>query len=292
MPQSRWGTISPSLRRGSGESKIRQLQSEPYLSVVIPCYNEERRLPGTLSKVIAYLQRKGREAEIVVVDDGSSDRTVAIAEQASAENPIVHVIRNEHRGKAFAVRTGMLAAAGQFVLFSDADSATPIEEADKLLPHLEQGVDVAIASREGKEAQRLQEPWHRHLMGRVFNLIVQLLALPGIHDTQCGFKAFRRAAARELFGNMQLYGEQTGGPVKGAMLTGFDVEILFLARKWGYRIAEVPVVWSYGAESKVHPLKDSWRNLRDVLRVRWNDLRGRYDEPHRRKAREEEARSK
>jgi hypothetical protein len=108
---------------------------------------------------------------------------------------------------------------------------------------------------------------------------VQLLAVPGIHDTQCGFKAFRRAAARDLFGNMQLYGAGDTGPVKGAMLTGFDVEILFLARKWGYRIVEVPVHWSYGAESKVHPIKDSWRNLRDVLLVRWNDLRGRYRRP-------------
>jgi dolichyl-phosphate beta-glucosyltransferase len=273
--------MSPSVERDAGEFKITQLQSEPYLSIVIPSYNEERRLPGTLSKVIAYLQRKGGRAEILVVDDGSSDDTAAVVEQVGAANPMVRLIRNPHRGKAYAVRTGMLAAAGQFVLFSDADGATPIEEADKLLPRLEEGVDVAIASREGKDARRFDEPWHRHLMGRVFNLVVQLLALPGIHDTQCGFKAFRRGAARELFGHMQLYGEAATSPVKGAMLTGFDVEILFLARKWGYRIAEVPVHWSYGAESKVHPIKDSWRNLRDVLLVRWNDLRGRYSEPRR-----------
>jgi glycosyltransferase involved in cell wall biosynthesis len=270
------GEVLPSRRREAGESKITQLHSEPYLSIVIPSYNEEHRLPGTLSKVVAYLQRKGRSAEILVVDDGSSDDTAAVVEQLAAANPMVHLIRNEHRGKAFAVRTGMLAAGGQFVLFSDADGATPIEEADKLLPRLEEGYDVAIASREGKEARRFDEPWHRHLMGRVFNWIVQLLAVPGIHDTQCGFKAFRREAARDLFGNMQLYGDGATGPVKGAMLTGFDVEILFLARKWGYRIVEVPVLWSYGAESKVHPIKDSWRNLRDVLLVRWNDLRGRY----------------
>ena len=279
MPQSRHSVVSPSLGRDAGESKITQLQSEPYLSIVIPSYNEERRLPGTLSKVTAYLQAKGRSAEIWVVDDGSSDHTTAVVEQASAANPMVHLIRNEHRGKAYAVRTGMLAASGQFVLFSDADGATPIEEADKLLPYLEEGADVAIASREGKDARRFDEPWHRHIMGRVFNLIVRLLAVPGIHDTQCGFKAFRRQAARDLFGNMQLYGETTAGPVKGAMLTGFDVEILFLARKWGHRIVEVPVHWSYGAESKVHPIKDSWRNLRDVLLVRWNDLRGRYRRP-------------
>jgi glycosyltransferase involved in cell wall biosynthesis len=276
MPQSRHSVVSPSFERDAGDSKITQLLSEPYLSIVIPSYNEERRLPGTLSKVIAYLQTKGCRAEILVVDDGSSDRTAAVVEELSAANPLFHLIRNEHGGKACAVRTGMLAAAGQFVLFSDADGATPIEEADKLLPRLEEGYDVAIASREGQDARRFDEPWHRHFMGRVFNLMVQLLALPGIHDTQCGFKAFRREAARDLFGNMQLYGEGASRPVKGALLTGFDVEILFLARKRGYRIVEVPVHWSYGAESKVHPLKDSWRNLRDVLLVRWNDLRGRY----------------
>jgi dolichyl-phosphate beta-glucosyltransferase len=235
------------------------------------------------------------------VDDGSTDQTAAVVEQLAATHgvhapregatPVIRLIRNEHRGKAFAVRTGMLAAAGQFVLFSDADGATPIQEADKLLPHLEQGIDVAIASREGKQARRFDEPWHRHIMGRVFNLIVQVLAIPGIHDTQCGFKAFRREAAHDLFENMLLYRLDSSGPVKGAMLTGFDVEILFMARKWGYRIVEVPVHWSYGAESKVHPIKDSWRNLRDVLLVRWNDLRRRYDELPRPKAREEQTRS-
>ena len=269
-----------------GESKIKQLQKNPYLSIVIPCYNEERRLPATLAKVTSHLQTKEYGAEIIVVDDGSTDHTATVAEGIAGADPtlapgrrstpVLRVIRNEHRGKAFAVQTGVLAAAGQFVLFSDADGATPIEEADKLLPYLEEGYDVAIASREGVQAKRVHEPWHRHVMGRVFNLIVQALALPGIQDTQCGFKAFRRDAARDLFGNMQLYGPGATGPVKGAMLTGFDVEILFLARKWGYRIAEVPVCWYYGAESKVHPLKDSWRNFRDVLRVRWNDLRGRY----------------
>ena len=274
----------------SGESTITQLHSAPYLSVVIPCYNEERRLPATLGLVATHLQTRNYSAEIIVVDDGSTDRTAAIADEIAAAGhgtPIVRVIRNEHRGKAFAVRTGMLAAAGQMVLFTDADGATPIEEVDKLLPRLEEGYDVAIASREGLQAKRFGEPWHRHIMGRVFNVIVQLLALPGIHDTQCGFKAFRRDAARVLFGDMQLYGPGASGPVKGAMVTGFDVEILFLARKWGYRIAEVPVHWYYGAESKVSPLKDSWRNFRDVALVRWNDLRGRYSRPPEHKGHEE-----
>lgn len=212
---------------------------------------------------------------MVVVDDGSSDDTAALVEEAARKDASLQLIRNGHYGKAYTVRTGMLAAQGRFVLFTDADGATPIEEVDKLLPLLEQGADVAIASREGSGARRIGEPWHRHVMGRVFNLIVRIIALPGIHDTQCGFKCFRREAAQALFGGMRLYGEQAG-TVKGALLTGFDVEVLFLARKWGYRIAEVPVAWYYGSESKVNPIKDSWRNLRDVLLVRWNDLRGRY----------------
>jgi len=198
-------------------------------------------------------------------------------EALAAAHPVLSLICNPHRGKAYAVRTGILSSNGQYVLFMDADGATPIGEVEKLLPYLEGEYDVAIASREGAGAQRYDEPSYRHLMGRVFNFIVRSLAVPGIHDTQCGFKAFRRDAAQNLFANMKLYPEHAG-PVQGAVVTAFDVEILFLARKWGYAIAEVPVHWYYGDESKVSPLKDSWRNLRDVMRVRWNDLRGRY--PH------------
>ena len=249
--------------------------TEPYLSIVVPAYNEERRLPNTLRHITSHLQAKSYAVEIIVVDDGSTDNTARLVEELAETDSIVHLIRNEHRGKAYAIRTGMLAARGEYVLFTDADEATPISEVDKLLPRLEEGYDVAIASREGLGARRYNEPWYRHVMGRVFNFIVQSLAVPGIEDTQCGFKAFRREAARDLFGNMQLYGAGAG-TVRGALLTAFDVEILFLARKWGYQIAEVPVQWYYGADSKVNPLKDSWHNLRDVLRVRYNDLRGQY----------------
>ena len=243
--------------------------------MVVPAYNEERRLPDTLRKITSFLQSKSYPAQIVVVDDGSLDSTALQVQRLAEQNPMLRLLRNEHHGKAFTVRTGMLAADGHYILFTDADGATPIEETDKLLPHLIEGCDVVIASREGMGALRHGEPWFRHLMGRVFNFIVRTLAVPGIQDTQCGFKAFRQEAARDLFEHMQLY---RGGavPVLGAMLTGFDVEILFLARKWGYRIAEVPVQWFYGTDSKINPLKDSWRNLTDVLQVRWNDLRGRY----------------
>jgi glycosyltransferase involved in cell wall biosynthesis len=225
--------------------------------------------------MLSYLETKSYSAEVIVVDDGSQDNTADVVGDLAAAHHQVRLVRNPHGGKAHAVRTGMLAAEGEYVLFTDADGATPIEELEKLLPHLEREFDVAIGSREGAGATRHHEPAYRHLMGRVFNLIVQSLAVPGIQDTQCGFKAFRRGAAQDLFSNMQLYGSSTGH-VQGAMLTGFDVEILFLARKWGYSIVEVPVQWYFGKESKVNPIKDSWRNLRDVLRVRWNDLRGKY----------------
>ncbi len=251
------------------------MASDLYLSIVVPAYNEEHRLPETLRKITSFVQTKAYASDVIVVDDGSADATARLADDIAATNPMLKVIHNPHHGKAYTVRTGMLAATGRYVLFTDADGATPIEEIDKLLPLLEADADVAIASREGAGALRHGEPWFRHFMGRVFNLIVRLLAVPGVQDTQCGFKAFRREAAQDLFGHMQLYGQVTG-TVRGAMLTGFDVEILFMARKWGYRIAEAPVQWYYGTESKVNPLKDSWRNLTDVLRVRWNDLQGRY----------------
>jgi len=263
------------LTTATGDANINVPHSELYLSVVVPAFKEEQRLPKTLQDICTFLHAKGYAAEVIVVDDGSPDGTARVTEEFAAHEPLVRLIRNEHHGKAFTVRTGMLAAVGRYVLFTDADGATPIGEVDKLLSALEGNYDVAIASREGLGASRQGEPWFRHVMGRVFNWIVQALAVPGIHDTQCGFKAFRRAAARDLFGNMQLYGGSSG-QVRGALLTGFDVEILFMARKWGYRIVEIPVQWFYGADSKVHPLKDSWRNLSDVITVRWNGLRGRY----------------
>jgi len=256
--------------------EIKQRCAGPYLSIIVPAYNEEQRLPETLRNITSYLRDRGHAAELIVVDDGSTDSTARVVSEFAATNPIVHLIRNDHRGKAYAVRTGMLSAEGKYLLFTDADGATPIGEADKLLPRLEEGYDVAIASREGIGAQRYDEPWYRHVMGRVFNLVVRSIAVPGIQDTQCGFKAFRRDAARDLFAHMRLYSDDMG-TVRGAVVTAFDVEILFLACKWGYKIAEVPIRWHYGAESKVNPLRDSWRNLHDVLRVRWNDLRGRYE---------------
>lgn len=248
-----------------------------YLSIVIPAYNEERRLPATLQQVRAYLAAQPFASELIVVDDGSDDRTAAVA----AGFPEVQVLRREHRGKGFAVRAGALAASGAYVLLCDADLAVPIEEWVKFEGFFASGYDVVIGSREGIGATREGEPWHRHLMGRVFNWIIRLVALLDINDTQCGFKALRREVARDLFSRVRIYGDDAP-VVRGAAVTAYDVEVLFLARKCGYRIAEVPVRWRYGTETKVHPLRDSLRNLRDVFTVRLNDLRGRYREAPRR----------
>lgn len=250
-------------------------QEHPFLSIVIPAYNEARRLPATLERILDYLDQQDYPAQVIVVDDGSTDGTATVARTYDEKHRRIEVIENPHQGKGATVRRGMLAADGDVVLFSDADLSTPIEEVDRLLSWFDKGYDVVIGSREGAGARRYDEPFYRHLMGRVFNTVVRMLTVQGIQDTQCGFKAFRCDVARDLFSRMRLYTDDNK-PVVGAMVTAFDVEILYLAQRLGYRIREVPVEWHYSNETKVNPLKDSWRNLRDVLTVRWNALRGAY----------------
>jgi glycosyltransferase involved in cell wall biosynthesis len=252
-----------------------------YLSVVIPAYNESSRLPESLHKAVEYLESRDYPYEVIVVDDGSSDNTADLAEEfvkgAEIRNPSsqIKVIHNPHRGKGYAVRTGMLAAQGRYILYSDADFSAPIEEVEKLLVYLQGKYDIAIGSREGKGAARYDEPFYRHLMGRVFNTFVRLVALPQFNDTQCGFKAFRKEAAHTLFRSLHLYGEDTPD-VQGALVTGFDVEVLYLALKWGYKVKEVPVRWFYSKGANVNPVKDSYRMLKDIAKVRMNALRGVY----------------
>ncbi|MEA3344874.1 MAG: dolichyl-phosphate beta-glucosyltransferase [Chloroflexota bacterium] len=250
---------------------------KPYLSIVVPAYNEERRLPATLARILCYLDEQPYKGEIIVVDDGSEDDTVEAAKRLMSRHPNLRLIENDHRGKGYAVRTGMLAAQGQVALFTDADLAVPIEETARLLAQLEEGYDIAIGSREGLGARRYGEPWYRHLMGRGFNLLVRAIAIGQFKDTQCGFKCFRGEAAHDLFSRLQLYGDQAH-PIERAATTAFDVEVLFLALKRGYRVAEVPVEWHYGLRSKVHPISDSIHMFRDVLAVRLNDWRGLYEE--------------
>ena len=245
------------------------------LSVVVPAYNEARRLPDTLRQILAFLEQQPYKAELIVADDGSSDDTAAIVEEYAATHAMVRLLRLDHRGKGYAVRAGALASRGAIVLLCDADLAVPIEDWVRLQQPLEHGYHVAIGSREGMGASREGEPWHRHVMGRVFNFVIRVIAIGGFQDTQCGFKAMHAPVARDLFGRVQIYGDNAP-PVRGAAVTAYDVELLYLAVKRGYRVAEVPVPWRYGEETKVSAVRDSWRNLRDVVRVRWNALRGAY----------------
>jgi glycosyltransferase involved in cell wall biosynthesis len=247
----------------------------PHLTVVVPAYNEAARLPGTLDQMVTYFGEQAYDWRICVVDDGSSDGTAALARQWADREPRLTVIGNDHRGKAFAVRTGILAARSAYVAFSDADLSVPIREIERLLSALESGADVAIGSREGPGAHRYGEPAYRHLMGRVYNLLYRSVLLPGVSDSQCGFKAFRTAVAHDLFQRMLVYGADAR-PITGGMVTGFDTELLFLARRRGYRLDEIGVDWYYGKASKVRPVRDTERMIVDVFKIRAYAGAGRY----------------
>jgi dolichyl-phosphate beta-glucosyltransferase len=238
----------------------------PRISVVIPSYNEEARLPATLGRVAEYLESRPGGWELLVVDDGSRDGTAAAAEAFASSRPGVRVLRNPgNRGKGYSVRHGMLEARGRFRIFSDADLSTPIEESAKIVRALERGAGVAAASRRlGASRIETRQPWFREAMGRGFNWIVQALAVRGVSDTQCGFKGLTEEAARAIF------------PRARIDRFGFDVEILFLARKLGFPIAEVPVRWIDDPDSRVNPLRDPWRMFLEVVRVRRNDWEGLY----------------
>lgn len=246
----------------------------PELTIVIPAYNEEQRLPATLAAIDRYLGDAGVRAEIIVADDGSSDRTLERARRFQPINASMTVLSLPHRGKAHAVRDGIVSASTDYVLFTDADLSTPMRFAPMLIDELRQGAGVAIGSREGIGARRVGEPSYRHVMGRIFNFFVQALAVPGIDDTQCGFKAFRRDAAQEIFSLTRLHDP---GEIRGPRVSGFDVEVLFIARRLGYPIAVVPVYWEHVPGSKVRPLQDSALMFLDVISVRLNALRGLYD---------------
>ncbi|MFA4015401.1 MAG: hypothetical protein RUDDFDWM_000484 [Candidatus Fervidibacterota bacterium] len=240
------------------------------LSIVIPAYNERYRLPQTLKRIVNYVHQKGLHCEIIVVDDGSNDDTSNIALLTANELFFgnLRVIRyTPNMGKGFAVRTGILASRGRFILFTDADLSTPIEELDKLLKPIANGLcDIAIASRALPDSKlQVRQPLPRELLGRAFNVVVQALLLPGIKDTQCGFKCFRRKAAFDIFPRQRVFG------------FAFDVEILFIARKLGYRIIEVPVRWINSPETKVKLFKHGFQMLLHVLLIKWNALCGEYN---------------
>lgn len=249
----------------------------PFLSVVIPAYNETANLQaGALDKVAVYLQSQPCLSEVLIVDDGSADDTAARAEAWASQHPAARVIRNPHRGKADAVATGLRAAAGEIVLFTDMDQATPIGELAKLLPWFEQGYAVVIGSR-GRT--RRNAPGWRKLMS-LGQIVLRdlILGFHSIQDTQCGFKAFRRDAIAAILPRLSLYRQDERTQVRGARVSsGFDVEMLFIARKLGYRIKEVPVEWDYRRTRRVNLFKDSARGLRDLIQIRLADWRGEYD---------------
>ena len=227
------------------------------LSVVIPVYNEERRLRDTLTRVGEYLAAQAYVSEILIVDDGSADRSVEVAEAAGLGDRLRIIRHDVNRGKGAAVRTGMAAARGRYALFSDADLSTPIEEVETFWPHFENGCDVVIGSRALRESRiELHQPWVREMMGRTFNLLVRWLVVPGIHDTQCGFKMFTRQAVKALFPRCELNG------------WAFDVELLAMARREGLRVAEVPIRWINSPDTRVRAFRASFQMFTDLLRLR------------------------
>ena len=245
-----------------------------YLSVVIPAYNEEKNIRlGSLDKVSLYLEHIKLTWEVILVDDGSTDATGRLLDEFAASNKGFRVIHNPHMGKAGTVTAGVLEAKGTIILFADLDQATPIREVEKLLPFFSHGYDVVIGSRSSK---REGAPMLRLLMARGFMAVRGvLLDLKGIVDTQCGFKAFKREAAKDIFQRLRLYGGRQ--QVSGSMVTaGFDIEVIFLAKKRGYKIKEVPVDWHYVETRRVNPVTDSIQGLFDIFRIRLNAWKGYY----------------
>jgi dolichyl-phosphate beta-glucosyltransferase len=236
----------------------------PLLSIVIPAHNEESRLPPSLAKIDAFLKTQPYQAEVIVVENGSKDRTVEVAQAFAADHPYVRVIEAPVRGKGLAVKVGMLEAIGDYRFICDADLSMPIEELASFLPPQVNGFDVIIASREGKGANRVGEPEYRHLIGRINNWIIKLTILRGFEDTQCGFKMFSRKAAEDLFEVQQMTG------------IGFDIELLFIAKKRGYKIRQVPITWYFDADSRMRLVGDSMYLLAEIWQIRRNWLKGMY----------------
>jgi glycosyltransferase involved in cell wall biosynthesis len=238
---------------------------KPFFSVVIPAYNEEKRLPSTLEQLSHFLKNQSFISEIIVVENGSKDRTFEIARQFADGQRNVHVLRSEQRGKGLAIQHGVMTASGEYVFMCDADLSMPVEEISKFLPPQLERFDIAIASREAPGSVRYNEPYYRHFTGRVFNRLIRLLVLPRLQDTQCGFKCIRAQVARDIFPYQTLTG------------WAFDVELLYIARHHGYQIVEIPIDWYFNADSKISVMRDSLRMFLDLLRIRRNARRGLYD---------------
>ena len=236
-----------------------------YLSIIIPAHNEESRLPDTLEQVFHFLEKQTFTSEVIVVENGSADKTFEVAQEFSSKHKNFNVIQNE-RGKGAAVRRGMLEARGEYRFMCDADLSMPIEAVTKFLPPALNDIDIVIASREVEGSVRYDEPRYRHFGGRGINYIIQILALPGLNDTQCGFKCFRADVVKDIFNLQTMQG------------WSFDIELLFIARRRGYRVREIPIDWYYHPETKVNAVRDALRMIGDIFRIRANAWRGKYDE--------------
>jgi len=256
-------TISPKRVLFYGEKRVESVD----LSVIIPAYNEDRRLPHSLETVHGYLQKQSYTYEVIVVDDGSSDRTSQIVEDFQVKHPWFGLIRlPENRGKGYAVRTGILHARGRFVVFTDADLSTPIEEMGKFWPLLEEGHEVVIGSRRSPDSQVVvPQSWLRRFLGRTYIWLNRWLGIKGIADVTCGFKGFQRRAAKQIFQITRLNG------------FSFDSEVLYLAqRKFNLHLTQVPIEWRNSSDSKVHILRDLVMSMLDLIKIRLYDFRGFY----------------
>jgi dolichyl-phosphate beta-glucosyltransferase len=237
----------------------------PFLSIIIPAYNEENRLPNTLEQAFNFLEKQTYTSEVIVVENGSTDKTFDLAQNFVQQHKNLRVIHNEERGKGGAVLRGVREALGEYVFICDADLSMPVAEISKFLPPALKDFDIAIGSREAPGAVRYNEPYYRHLTGRVFNMLIRLMVLPDLQDTQCGFKCLRAEVARDIF------------PLQTLTGWAFDVELLYIAHLHGYRILEIPIDWYFNADSKVRVLRDSWRMFIDLLVIRRNARLGLYD---------------
>jgi dolichyl-phosphate beta-glucosyltransferase len=246
-------------------SKPLNSEQRPYLSIIIPAYNEERRLPLSLTRIDAFLRKQPYDAEIIVVENGSSDHTADVVRKFAKEHPYVRLIEAETRGKGLAVKQGMLAARGEYRFMCDADLSMPIEELEKFLPPQLEGYDVVIGSREAPGSRRVKEPEYRHMIGRISNFLVKLIALRGYEDTQCGFKLFKADIAEDLFAV-----QRTNG-------IGFDVELIFIADKRGYSVYEMPITWYFDPESKMRLVDDSLKMIGELWDIRQNWRKGLYE---------------
>jgi dolichyl-phosphate beta-glucosyltransferase len=235
-----------------------------FLSIIVPAFNEENRLPGTLEQLDRFLQQKSYPAEVLIVENGSQDCTFELAQAFARQHPHFRAMHETARGKGLAVQRGMLAARGAYRFMCDADLSMPVGEIDRFLPPQKSDYGVAIASREAPGAVRYNEPFYRHLGGRVINTMIRSLALPDLQDTQCGFKCFRAEVAEDLFKYQTLAG------------WSFDIEILYIARLRGYPIVEVPIPWFFNPDTKLNAVQDALQMGRDIVKIRRNEKQGLY----------------